>query len=159
MHDQKKPNFRLTAKHSFLVLMTIQNSKELGTEMKIFAMALCIFFAGTASFAACPSQPPNLSSSHVSDGDQLVNAKWLKQNLSGRRIVYSGAGVETYSSDGTYSWKAGTTTWSADSYKFYKNGVRCIGYDNPRFDLYVVNSGQLVLVNGQNERYIGSIKK
>lgn len=88
-----------------------------------------------------------------------MNAAWLQKNLAGRKVVYPGNEVETYSSDGSYSYKANGQTWTANDFRFYDNGMRCIGYSNPRFDLYVVNNGQLVLVNAQKQRYVGQIRK
>lgn len=127
--------------------------------MKILLTAMCATFISAAAYAQCPAKAPKEFNSYFSDGDQKVNAAWLQKNIAGRKVVYSGKDVETYSANGSYSYKRGGQTWKAAAYKFYDNGVRCIGYDQPRFDLYVVNNGQLVLVNQQKQRYIGQIRK
>ncbi len=127
--------------------------------MKLFLSALCATAIGVSAHAACPNKAPKLSKSYFSDGDQKVNAAWLQNNLAGRKVVYTGKDPETYFSDGTYSYKRDGQTWKANSYKFYDNGMRCIGYQNPRFDLYVVNNGKLILVNEQKKRYEGKIRK
>ncbi|WP_108861246.1 hypothetical protein [Ruegeria sp. Alg231-54] len=126
--------------------------------MKLFLPALCATLIGVSAHAACPAKAPKTTKSHFSDGDQKVNAAWLQTNLAGRKVVYSGKEVETYSADGSYSYKANGQTWKANAYKFYDNGMRCIGYGDPRFDLYVVNNGKLVLVNANKQRYIGQIR-
>ncbi|WP_170429282.1 hypothetical protein [Ruegeria arenilitoris] len=126
--------------------------------MKILISALCGVFVSFTAQAACPAKAPKLSKSFFSDGDQKVNAAWLQKNLAGRKVVYPGKEVETYAADGSYSYKANGQTWSAGSYKFYDNGMRCIGYAKPRFDLYVVNDGKLVLVNEGKGRYVGQIR-
>ena len=127
--------------------------------MKLFLVALCVSAIGTTAYAECPAKSPKFSKSYYSDGDQKVNAAWLQKNLSGRKVVYPGKEFETYSANGSYSYTANGQAWKANSYRFYDNGVRCIGYDKPRFDLYVVNNGKLVLVNQQKQRYVGEIRK
>ncbi len=127
--------------------------------MRLILTVFCATLIGTIASAECPAKAPKLSKSYLSDGDQRVNAAWLQKNLSGRKVVYSGKEVETYSANGSYSYKANGQTWKANAYKFYDNGMRCIDFDKPRFDLYVVNQGRLILVNEQKQRYIGQIRK
>ncbi|AXT28198.1 hypothetical protein D1823_17470 [Ruegeria sp. AD91A] len=127
--------------------------------MRLFLTAICVTVIGVTAHAACPSKAPKLAKSNFSDGDQKVNAAWLQKNLGGHKVVYAGKDTETYFADGSYSYKSKGQTWKANTYKFYDNGMRCIGYQKPRFDLYVVNDGKLVLVNEKKERYVGQIRK
>jgi hypothetical protein len=122
-------------------------------KLSIFsAIVICLAMPGWAN---CPSSPP-FSPSGLAAGDQRVNAAWLEQNLAGKRLVFDD-GTEVYNADGSYSYRAGNQSWDAPSYVFYENGVRCIGYGTPRFDYYVVNNGQLVLVNAQGQRFVGRL--
>ena len=127
--------------------------------MKLVFLALSIFVIASSADAACPAKAPKVKKSNLVSGDQKVNAAWLQKNLAGRKVVYPGNLVETYKPDGSYSFKADGQVWAASAYKFYENGMRCIGYEQPRFDLYVVNNGQLILVNEQKQRYVGKIRK
>ncbi|MBO9453467.1 hypothetical protein J7426_24625 [Tropicibacter sp. R16_0] len=116
---------------------------------------ICI---GTVGFSACPKASPKVAKSFLKSGDQRVNAAWLEKNLSGRKIVFPSGEFERYWDNGSYSYHSGGQKWAANSYKFYDSGMRCIGYSTPRFDLYVVNGGKLVLVNQNKERYVAKIK-
>jgi len=113
-----------------------------------------IVFAGAPAFADCPNTPP--FSPSLASGDETVDAAWLSQTLVGMRLVFDD-GTEVYGEDGSYSYVAGSQQWDAPSYRFYDNGVRCIGYDQPRFDYYVVNDGNLFLVNSQGNRFVGQL--
>lgn len=124
--------------------------------MKSFLSTLALIAIGSAASADCPSQPPQGLSVNLQTGDQQVNAAWLQDNLAGRRLVFAD-GTENYDSDGSYSYTIGGQTYRADSYRFYDNGYRCIDYSNARFDYYVVNNGQLVLVNSDGERFTGRL--
>lgn len=107
------------------------------------------------AWASCPASPP-LAPAGLADGDQRVDAAWLEQNLAGKSLVFD-EGAESFNPDGSYSYSAGGQQWDAPSYVFYDNGVRCIAYSPPRFDYYVVNAGQIVLVNAQGQRFIGRV--
>ena len=124
-----------------------------------FPLSVVLFLLAGTAWAGCPSKAPNPAKSFFSAGDQKVNAAWLQKNLAGKKVVFPNGETEVYSPNGSYSYKASGNSWNAGSYKFYNNGMRCIGYDKPRFDLYVVNNGKLVLVNKGGERYVGRIKK
>lgn len=117
-------------------------------------LSLALLSAGPV-LANCPSSPP-WSPSNYQAGDQKVNAAWLQENLAGKKVVFDD-GTEVYGADGTYSYKAGNESWDAPSYKFYDNGMRCIGYGTARFDYYVVNNGQLVLGTSSGNRLVGRI--
>ncbi|MEO0937708.1 MAG: hypothetical protein AAFY38_06100 [Pseudomonadota bacterium] len=107
--------------------------------------------------AACPERAPRVGW-NTQSGDARVSAEFLAQNLAGKRVGFSGGGTEHYRGNGSYRFSAGGQTFRADGYKFYENGVRCIGYAPPRFDLYVVNNGKLILVNEQGGRFEAKIR-
>lgn len=123
--------------------------------MKYSIISVIVTCISSAAWANCPSSPP-FSPSNLSEGDQRVNAAWLEQTLSGKRLVFDD-GTEVYNADGSYSYRVGNQRWDAPHYVFYDNGVRCIGYGTPRFDYYVVNDGQLVLVNAKGQRFVGRL--
>ncbi|WP_146346616.1 hypothetical protein [Falsiphaeobacter marinintestinus] len=130
------------------------------------SLAVCLVFsisvglgagAAAAAAAACGSSAPKNGWNLHSD-DQRVTADFLAKTLEGKEVKYDG-GTETYRTDGSYAYKAGSETWKAPGYRFYKDGVRCIDYSKPRYDLYVVNNGKLVLVNWGGGRYEGRLTK
>ncbi|MBB97504.1 MAG: hypothetical protein CML68_23255 [Rhodobacteraceae bacterium] len=113
---------------------------------------------GSAALAACPDAPPSKARFNVESGDQGVTAAWLEKTLSGKKVRFD-EGTEHYKSGGAYSYKSGNQTWDAPGYRFYDNGMRCIDYPSPRFDLYVVRDKQLVLINGNGGRFVGKITR
>ncbi len=117
---------------------------------------LAVFLVSTGTAAACPTKAPSDSKYNIHSDDHRVNAAWLTKTLSGKRLALP-RGVEIYNTDGTYNFKTKSQTQSAKSYKFYNNGIRCIDYPNPRFDLYVVNNGTLVLISGGGGRIAGRL--
>lgn len=125
------------------------------TRLILSLVFICI---GTFALAACPKTSPKVAKSYLQGGDQRVNAAWLKKTLSGRKVVFPSGEYEQYWDNGSYSYHSGSQKWAANSYQFYDTGMRCIGYSNPRFDLYVVNDGKLILVNQNKERFVGRIK-
>jgi hypothetical protein len=122
----------------------------------ISATVFGVAFTAGMALAECPKRPPS-HKWNIQSGDQRVDAAFLSANLSGKRVRYRGDGTERYHKDGSYSYQSEGLVWPAPSYKFYSNGVRCIDYPTPRFDLYVVNNKKLVLVNMQDWRGIGRV--
>lgn len=118
-------------------------------------LAVLTSLIGLAAHASCPASPP--VSIKTQSGDQTVNAAWLEKTLGGMKVVFEGEGRENYKADGSYSYTAGSNTWSAESFRFYNDGTRCIGYSNPRFDRYVVRDSKLVLINAQGDRLVGKL--
>ena len=98
-------------------------------------------------------------------GDQKLNAAWLQKTLTGMKLRLSSAkgrheGTEDYRSNGAYRWvDRNGRKFDAPAYRFYDNGIRCIGYAVPRFDYYVVNDGRIVLINSAGERYTGRLTR
>lgn len=110
------------------------------------------FLAASAS-ADCPAKPPRMKWNTHSD-DQRLSAEYLAKLLSGKTVKYDGGGRERYQKNGQYTYSEGGKKWSANAFRFYDGGVRCIGYSpEPRFDLYVANNGKLILVNARGGRY------
>lgn len=125
--------------------------------MKNLLVSVILALVGTASFADCPASPPKLNWNIHSD-DQRVDDAYLGKLLAGRKVSFSFGGVEHYRKNGKYRYSADGRSYNAPSYRFYANGVRCIAYPTPRFDLYVVNNRKLVLVNTAEGRYEVSVK-
>lgn len=117
----------------------------------VLSVFVLMLGAGTA-IAACPSNPPSSSKVNFHSNDQKLNAQWLQQNLAGKKVHYDG-GVEQYHKNGSYIYKSDGGSFKAPAFRFYDNGARCIDYDQPRIDFYVINSGKLVLINSQGGRY------
>ncbi len=123
-------------------------------EFIVFAAAMLV--AGSA-FAACPQKAPR-HNWNLQAGDQRVDVQYLAGLLSGKRVKFGNIGTEHYRKNGDYRYSAGGSNYDAGSYRFYPNGVRCIGYSNPRFDLYVVNGGKLFLINREGARLEGKVR-
>ncbi len=125
--------------------------------MKFVATLVLACLASAQAMADCPAKPPKIDW-NIYSGDQRVDAGYLQGLLPGKKVRFSAGGVEHYRPNGKYRYSGGGRTYDADSYRFYKNGVRCIGYSEPRFDLYVMNKGKLVLVNAVGTRYKAKVK-
>lgn len=126
----------------------------------IFAAAALAVLVSQAH-AACPGSAPK-NNWNMHSADQAVGEAFLKKTLAGKRVQYKfdgSTGTEQYKADGSYAYKLNRDVYSAPDYRFYSNGVRCIGYDNPRYDRYVVNGGKLVLINTQGGRFEGRLMK
>ena len=127
--------------------------------MKLSTLVIAGVLFGSAAQADCPKKSPSIEGRvSFQNGDKRVNAAWLNKTLVGKRVKFDD-GTELYANDGSYSYKAGSQTWKAPSYKFYDNGLRCIDYPQPRFDMYVVNDGKLVLINANGNRFVGKVFK
>ncbi|MBE1285606.1 MAG: hypothetical protein GJ676_20005 [Rhodobacteraceae bacterium] len=125
--------------------------------MKLTSAAILFTFVASSVFAACPGKPPN-KTWNTQAGDQAVTNAWLEKTLTNKKVKFETGGVEHYRKDGTYRFTTGGQRYDATGYQFYSNGVRCIAYSTPRFDRYVVNNGQLVLINWQGSRYDAKIR-
>ena len=142
-----------------IVLPLLSNIVLGGNMLKSLVITFAVTLLATAASAKCPAKSPSIEGRVTFDAaDKRVNAKWLEKNLSGRRVRFDD-GTEHYKVDGSYSYKAGSNTWDAPEYRFYNNGLRCIGYSSLRYDIYVVNGGKLVLINGSGNRFVGRILK
>lgn len=95
--------------------------------------------------AECPAKAPSTSKITFESGDQRVNVDWLESNLSGHKVHYEGW-REIYHPNGEYSYRSNNGNDHAPGFKFYNSGFRCIDYKRPRFDMYVVNNGKLVMI-------------
>lgn len=107
------------------------------------------------ALAACPNQ----TISHnwaIESGDQRVSGDYMNKLVAGRKVRL-GNNQEHYRKNGRYSVRVNGQTFNADSYRFYSDGSRCIGYDEPRFDLYVVQNGQLILINVNGGRFAAQV--
>lgn len=127
--------------------------------MKTLSAILAISASATAAQADCPSTPPDASKFPTSAEDQEVDARWLEKNLAGRKIIYDGGDTEHYKPDGSYSFRSNGRSYQAPGYRFYENGIRCIDYQSPRFDYYVVNNKRLIVINQQGGRFVGRLRE
>jgi hypothetical protein len=125
--------------------------------MRFPAILAATCFASTQVLAACPDSPPKIDWNLHSD-DQRIDAGYLKDLLAGNKVKFNFGGTEHYRKSGKYRYSDAGQTYDADTFRFYKNGVRCIGYGQPRFDLYVVNNGKLLLVNVVGGRYEAKVR-
>ena len=113
---------------------------------------------GTASFATCPENPTGWNWT-LGEGDERVDGSVVSKMLVGKKVKYSDAGTENYGADGSYSYKYKGDTYRPNGYVFYKDGSRCLSYAaGPRHDLYVMNDGDLYLINGQGQRFKARIR-
>lgn len=118
----------------------------------VFAVFAAVLGPNIA-LAACPDKSPSTSNANFHSDDQRVNAKWLTENLAGRK-VYFNRGKEDYKNDGSYAFSFSGKSDNAPGYKFYNSGMRCIDYPpKSRFDLYVVNNGKLIMIDSMGRRF------
>ena len=122
----------------------------------VFSLAVALVSIGTVSSASCLAKAPSHKWNLHSD-DQRLTGDYLNKTLTGKKVKYDG-GTEHYRSKGRYRYQAGSDTYDAPSYHFYDNGIRCIGYSQARYDMYVVNNGKLVLINWHGGRYEGKLR-
>ena len=126
--------------------------------MKAILAAILVVVATSAS-AACPPQSPGTGAVEFDPADERLDDGWFASEVYGGTIEFDG-GVETYNLDGSYIYTYDQTEegWDAPEYRFYENGMRCIAYDTGlRFDLYVKNAGDLVMITSSGERFKGRI--
>ena len=123
---------------------------------KVCGLTAILAMSALPVMAACPSSP--LITIKLQAGEQQVSQSWLEDNLTGRKVVFDD-GREDYKKNGTYVYRAGGQSFRADSYRFYADGTRCIGYSNPRFDRYAVKDGALILINAGGGRFEGTVKR
>ncbi len=124
--------------------------------MKLISTAIGVIMFATSAIAGCPASAPKINW-NLQSGDQRVDSAYLEKLLTKKKVQFEG-GVEHYRSGGKYRYSAGGQKYDAPAYSFYNSGVRCIGYNQPRFDLYVVNGGKLILVNANGGRFEGKVK-
>jgi hypothetical protein len=127
------------------------------TKLPLFLASVFVVIAG-AAVAKSPNKPPKIMWATHS-GDQRVDASYLENCFQEKKLSYGSDGTEVYHKNGSYTYRTSGGNYDAPSYKFYANGVRCINYANPRFDLYVVNEKCLILVNAKGWRGEGTLKQ
>lgn len=121
-----------------------------------YLLVTSFFLISGAALAECPKNSPNAKWNTHSE-DQRVDAAYLQKLLPGKKVKFGKAGTEVYNSDGSYTYRTSNKSYDAPNYKFYNDGVRCINYSNPRFDLYVINGKRLFLINGKGGRLKGEL--
>ncbi len=118
----------------------------------LFLTAIFAFPIG-AALADCPDSPPSIDW-NIQSGDQHVSGDYLADLLVGNKVRYDDGGTENYRTNGKYVYKLGSSTYKADDFRFYPDGVRCIGYPNfTRFDRYVVREGALWMIADGGSRF------
>ncbi len=126
-------------------------------KLTILAIFLTLALGVQAAQAACSAKSPKHKWNFHSD-DQRLSGAYLAKTLTGKKVRYDD-GSESYGKKGDYTYRAGSSAHRAPAFRFYPDGVRCIAYDRPRYDVYVVNNGKLVLVNWQGGRYEGKVTR
>lgn len=105
-----------------------------------------------AAATICASQPIS-HNWNFEAGDQRLTGTALAAKVRDQQLESSGGGVEQYNRDGSYAFVFGTDRYDAVGYVIYPDGSRCIAYNEPRYDMYVMNGGELVLINRPGGRY------
>lgn len=114
-------------------------------------------FSGLAAHAECQRNPVKHTWNFHST-DERISGKQLSKVVSGKKLKFASVGTEHYKGDGSYLYRDSAGTYAAKSVKFYKDGSRCLNYDQgPRYDMYVVVDGGLVLINRSGGRYEGTL--
>ena len=124
-----------------------------------FVGAVLAITAATPGFAACGKKPP-VNNWNLQAGDKRVTGAYLGKLLPGKKVKFMEGGIEDYAANGGYTYKLKGKSYRSNGFRFYADGIRCIDYPNdPRYDLYVVNGGKLVLINWVGGRYVGQVLK
>ena len=120
----------------------------------VLALALA-----TPVSATCGKKPP-VNNWNLQAGDKRVTGAYLGKMLTGKKVRFKEGGTEVFAADGGYTYKLDGKSYRSNGFRFYANGIRCIDYPNdPRYDLYVVNGGKLMLINRVGGRYVGQVQK
>lgn len=113
--------------------------------------------SGLAAHAECQRNPVK-HAWNIHSGDQRIGGDQLSDAVSGKKVKFGSIGTEHYKADGSYVYQDNSGKYAAKSVKFYKDGSRCLNYDRgPRYDMYVVVDGGLVLINRDGGRYEGAL--
>ncbi|WP_415401685.1 hypothetical protein [Tateyamaria sp. SN3-11] len=118
-----------------------------------------ILFTAFGAYADC-SKRPIKHSWNIHSSDQRISGDYVAKLVTGKRVRFGKTGSENYGADGSYFYQDSAGKYQAIGVKFYNDGSRCIHYANgPRYDLYVANAGQLVLINRGGGRFEGKVTK
>lgn len=129
----------------------------------VTALSLALFTAfvlPVSAMADCPARAP-AHGWNVQGGDRRVNAGFLENALVGHTVLYDlggGTATEQFARDGSHVWSSGGASRTAPTFRFYRDGVRCIGYAQPRFDLFVIANKRLVLIDTAGQRHGGALQ-
>jgi hypothetical protein len=122
-------------------------------------LAMGLSGLGTLAAAGCPENSPKHGWATKSD-DTRIAGDYLQSLLAGRKFRFTSGNTESYRKDGAYSFsEKGGKTWNAGGFRFYPDGVRCIGYSPPRFDLFVQRGNELWMITRDGYRSAGKILK
>ncbi len=112
----------------------------------------------TSAFAAC-SETPIVHDWNTQAGDIRVSGDFVRDTVFNKKVRYEDA-FEHYREDGSYRFRdGGGNNHVPNGYVFYPDGTRCLNYDRPRYDLYVVRDRQLVLINMQGGRFTARVTR
>lgn len=125
--------------------------------MKSISLAFLACVLALPAIAECPAESP-VKKWNTHDGDLTLNKVDLEKRLVGRIVKISNSGSEFYRRSGEYRYTEKGQKFHAPSYKIYSNGVRCIDYDKPRFDKFVVNNKRLIMIDAQGGRFETKVK-
>jgi hypothetical protein len=119
--------------------------------MKFGALALLSASLIATSASACANKPPKMKWATMKS-DVRVGGDVIEKLVAGQKVRF-GSAYEHYKRNGSYVFNDGNRQHKPDGYKFYSSGVRCLNYQEPRYDLYVVNGDKLVLINANGGRF------
>ena len=112
----------------------------------------------TSVLAAC-SETPIVHEWNTQAGDVRVSGDFVRDTVLGKKVRFEDA-YEHYRNNGSYRFRdGGGNTHNPNGYVFYADGTRCLNYDRPRYDLYVVRDQQLVLINMQGGRFTAKLTR
>ncbi len=92
----------------------------------------------------------------LAEGDQEIAGEDLAVMLFGHRVTFEDGSTGRFRIDGSYLFTAvDGEEWLWQEVMFLSDGSLCLKHDGKvrRCDLYVINSGELILINAIGERY------
>lgn len=109
------------------------------------------------TLAACSDKPIKYKWA-IQSGDQRVSGEYVQKTVLGKKVRFNKA-YENYKKDGSYFFFDGSNRHVPDGYRFYSDGSRCLNYQNPRYDLYVVRDNKLLLINQHGGRFVAKLTR
>ncbi len=90
-------------------------------------------------------------------GDIIPDAGYLSFLLTGTSVSYAFGDTSTYFADGAFRHESEDQISTASNYAFLEDGWRRIDYEPPRYDRYVINNDELILINPLGQRTVTTI--
>jgi hypothetical protein len=119
--------------------------------MKLAAITFVCAALTSTTAIACSNTPPKMKWATIKS-DVKINGDVVAKLVAGQKVRF-GKAYEHYKRNGSYVFNDGQRQHKPDGFVFYSNGIRCLNYAQPRYDLYVVNGNKLVLINANGGRF------